>query len=318
MNAKEIRNVTVVGGGLMGHGIALEFAVAGYDVTLNSRTEESISNALDMVRDNLDMMQSLGLLTAETAESAPSRIIGEIDLPKAVEQADVVIEAVYEDLELKRSIFETCDRYVHERTILASTTSTYVPSSLAAATERPDRFIVAHFINPPHLVPLVELVRSEQTSEETIEIMWDLLQKIGKRPALIQKEVPGFVANRLQSALLREALWLVDRGVISAPDLDVIVKTSIGRRWAVAGPFEIFELAGWDLVRASAPSIFPFLENSHEIPPILDEMVARGELGIKAGKGFYEWTPETGEALRQRVANALVEIEKWSQSKQPD
>ena len=141
-----------------------------------------------------------------------------------------------------------------------------------------------------------------------------MLTKIGKKPVVIDKEVPGFVGNRLQVALMGEALHLVQEGVVTAEGVDTIIKSSIGRRWAVAGVFEVFELAGQDLTLAAYSYLAPYLDRSVEPPQVLRDKVERGELGVKTGKGFYEWTPETADALRRRIANALVEIEKWSRS----
>jgi 3-hydroxybutyryl-CoA dehydrogenase len=164
------------------------------------------------------------------------------------------------------------------------------------------------------LVPLVELVRGPQTSDQTVQTLSELLRRIGKRPIVVQKEVPGFILNRLQGALLREALWLVEQGVASPQDIDIAIRNSIGRRWAVAGVFEIFELAGWDLLASIASGLFPHLAVTTETPTPLKDKVDRGELGVKTGKGFYEWTPESAEALRRRIAHALVTIEQWTSS----
>jgi 3-hydroxybutyryl-CoA dehydrogenase len=312
MKVDRIRQVAVVGAGLMGHGIAQEFALAGYDVHLHSRSKESLQKARQNIRGNLERLIKLGLVTREQAESVPTRIHASTVLREAVENVDVVIESVYEDLKLKQQIFQELDRMCPQRTILASNTSSLMPSKLAAGTQRPDKVLVAHYANPPYLIPLVEMVRSEQTSDETVTTLSDLLTKMGKRPIVVQKEVPGFVLNRLQGALLREALWLVENGIASPQDVDMAIKNSIGRRWAVAGVFEIFEIAGWDLLLALASGLLPHLASSPEVSPVLKEKVERGELGVKTGKGFYEWTPESAEALKQRIAQALVKIEQWS------
>ncbi len=224
----------------------------------------------------------------------------------------MVIEAVFEDLPLKQRIFADLDRLTPPRAILASNSSSFMPSALAASTGRPDRVLVAHYFNPPHLLPLVEVVRGPQTSNETVATMAALLRHIGKRPAIIQKEAPGFVGNRLQMALFREALAIVEAGIASPEDVDVVVKNGFGRRLAAAGPFEVFALAGLDLVLAVAEQLMPVIDSRPEVPALLRETVARGEHGVKTGSGFYEWTPEEGEALRQRVAKALIAIAQWS------
>ena len=310
MKADEIRQIAVVGAGLMGHGIAQEFALFGYDVRLHSRSEESLQKALQNIRDNLDRVVELGLVTREEAASVPTRIRTGTHLAETVQDADLVIESVYEDLALKRQIFAALDQACPQRTILASNTSGLMPSEFASVTRRRDKVLVAHYANPPYLIPLVEIVPTEWTSDATIATVSDLLNKLGKRTIVVRREVPGFILNRLQVALLREALWLVENGVATPQDVDVGIKSSIGRRWAVAGIFEIFEIAGWDLLMAIASGIQPHLASAPEVSPVLREKVERGELGVKTGKGFYEWTPESAAELKQRIATALIKIEK--------
>ena len=171
--------------------------------------------------------------------------------------------------------------------------------------------MLANYANPPHLVPSVEVLRNEMTSDKSVEVVCGLLKRVGKRPVVIQREVPGFVANRLQMALTREALSLVEKGIVSPQDVDTIIKNGIGRRWAVAGVFEVWELAGWDLIETMASWLYPDLDASRGVQEILQEKVRSGELGVKTGKGFYDWTPESADALRERIAHALVEIAKW-------
>jgi 3-hydroxybutyryl-CoA dehydrogenase len=306
MGVEKIRRIAVVGAGLMGHGYAQEFAQAGYQVQLHSHSEESLRKAMMNIQRNLRMLIGMGLITTQQADAVPAKIHTTTVLKDAVEDVDLVIESVYEDLELKKRVFRELDTLCPQHTILVSGTSTLPLSELQSATNRPDRVLLANYSNPPYLVPLVEMMRNERTSDETVTTVYDLLTKIGKRPVVIQREVPGFVANRLQGALLREALWLVQRGFVTPRDVDTIIKAGIGRRWSVAGPFEVFELAGWDLVLAAGSSLLPFLESSSEWPPILKQKVDQGELGVKTGKGFYEWTPESAEELRQRIAQAFA------------
>jgi len=311
MTADQIRHITIVGAGLMGHGIAQEFALAGYEVRLHSRKQESLQTALKHIQTNLERLIGLGMVTREQAEAVPARLHPTFVLTQAVVDADVVIESVPEDITIKRQIFQALDTLCPAHTILASNTSTLPLSQFATGLHRSGKVLVAHYANPPYLIPLVELVRGPETSDDTVTTISALLIRIGKRPIVVQKEVPGFILNRLQGALLREALWLVQNGVASPQDIDIALKNSIGRRWAVAGVFEIFELAGWDLLNAIAAGLFPHLASSPEVPQVLRDKVTRGELGVKTGKGFYEWTPESAEALRQRIAHALVTIERW-------
>lgn len=312
MQVDEIRKVAVVGAGLMGHGIAQEFALGDYEVRLVSRSKESLERALHNIRGNLDRLMGFGMVSREQAEIVLDNIYPTVEFAEATDSVDVVIESVYEDLELKKQIFQQLDEMCPERTILASNTSSLMPSAFAAATRRPDRVLVTHYANPPYLIPLVEIVRGRNTSDETVVTISGLLEKLGKRTIVAQKEVPGFILNRLQAALLREALWLVENGVASPQAVDAGIRNSIGRRWAVAGIFEIFDLAGWDLLLNMVSELQAHLSASPKVSPVLAEKVQCGELGVKTGKGFYEWTPEAAEGLRERIAQALIEIEKWS------
>ena len=312
MNADVVERIAVVGAGLMGHGIAQEFATAGYEVRLTSRSQASLDRASGHIKDNLERLVALGVVDMAQVEGVETRLRTCVDLAEAVGDVDLVIEAVYEDLPVKRRVFEHLDRACSDRTILASTTSTFTATQIATATGRPDRVLVAHYINPPYLVPLVELVPGEDTAEATLTAVRELLIRLGKQPAVLRKEVPGFISVRLQAALLREALSLVQSGAATPEAVDTVIKTSLGRRWAVAGVFEVLELACWDVISDIASWLFPKLESSGELPQVLREMVDRKEIGVKSNKGFYDWTPQSAEELRRRIARALVEIEGWS------
>jgi len=308
--ARDIRTVTVVGAGLMGHGIAVEFALAGYDVWLHSHSEESLERGRGMIKDSLERLHSFGRVTEEQIALVPSAVRMSTNLAVAVGDADLVIESIYEDIDAKRTLFRQLDKLCPARTILASNTSSFPPSKLAEVTNRLDKVINTHFLNPPFLVPLVEVVPTPQTSDETTSIAMNLLASLGKRPILVTREVPGFVASRLQAALLREALWLVENDVASAEDVDLAISQGLGRRWATAGVLQVLELAGWDLISRIASDVFPYLSNADD-SQLLKQMVERGDSGVKSGKGFYEWTPDSVEALRRRIAKGLVEIDGW-------
>ena len=312
MKVDDIRSIAIVGAGLMGHAMAQEFALAGYEVHTYNRTEEKLQQTIKSIQANLQMLISLGMVSQEQAEQVLKNIHPGTVLKDVVADADVVIESVFENLKLKQEIFQELDKLCPERTILATNSSTLVPSKLASVTQRPDKVLGTHYFNPPHLLPLVEVVCSSETSDETITTICDLLTKVGKSPAIVRKEVPGFIGNRLQAALVREALSIVEQGIASPEDVDLVIKKGFGRRYAAAGVFEILEIAGWDLVLAATPYVLPYIENSTEISPLVKDKVDRGELGVKTGKGFYEWTPESAEALKQRIGRALVKIAQFS------
>lgn len=301
MQPTRAERIAVIGAGLMGHGIAQEFAAAGKVVTLHDLSPDLLRHVRAGIRENLEALGRTGDVAATLA-----RIRFTVDLADAVGDADVVIEAVTENLELKQRLFRDLDRLCPPHTVLASNTSSFLPSQLAELTNRPDRVAVAHYFNPPYLLPLVEIVRGEATAEATVATLRELLLGIGKSPVVVQRELPGFIGNRLQIALLREALALVERGVASPEDVDTVIKNGFGRRLAVAGIFEVFDIAGWDTVLAASEEIQPTLEARPDPSPLLRDKVARGELGLKRGRGFYHWTPESADALRERIRRALL------------
>jgi 3-hydroxybutyryl-CoA dehydrogenase len=247
------------------------------------------------IRANLALMSNAGMIDPAAAESAPDRLHPTTSVAEAGSNADVVIEAVFENLELKQRIFAELDEVCPPQAILASNSSSYMPGKLASETARPAQVLVAHYFNPPHLMPLVELVRHPGTSDETVETMFALYTKIGKKPVVIQHEAPGFVANRIQMAVWREAANIVARGICTHQDVDTVVRYGFGRRYSAGGPFELGALISPDVRRAVAAEIMPDLANS---APEID-------------RGAYALTPEEAEQVRLRVAHALLEIAKW-------
>lgn len=308
----EVRNIAIIGAGLLGHGIAQEFAAAGFDVSLHDLSEDLLRQAKANMSRNLRTLAEAGLVDGALAESVPDRVRTSTDLAEVVRDADFVIEAVSEDLALKQRVFAELDRLTPARTILASNSSTFMPSSIASATGRPDKVLVTHYFNPPYLVPLVEVVRHEGTSDETFDTAFDLFQKIGKRPVRVQKEALGFIGNRLQAALVRECFSLVENGIASAEDIDAVVRYGLGRRLSVAGPLEIADVAGLDIYAALTSHILPDLNDETTSPKAIIDNVEKGNLGVKTGQGTYAWDSESAEKTRQRIAKALIEIQKWS------
>lgn len=308
----DIQRIAVVGAGLMGHGIALEFAAHGHEITLHDASQAQLDRAVPSIQEGLGRLVAAGRISQETAGATPSRVTMTPDLQAAVANADLVIEAVSENLDVKRAIFRDLDAWTAPHAILASNSSTFMPSLLGAATNRPDKVMVAHYFNPPHLLPLVELVRGEKTSDDTVGTLRALYQRLGKSPVVIEKEAPGFVGNRMQMAILREALAIVEAGIATPEDVDTIIKTGFGRRLSVAGVFEIFDAAGLDVTLAVADQLFPSIDNAPAASPFLRERAERGDLGLKSGQGFYTWTPEEGAALRERIAAALTAIARLS------
>ena len=304
-----IKKIAVIGAGLMGHGIAQEFSTAGYEVALNDVSNQRLGLALGNVRENLG---GLGF-AKEDVNRIAARIQTSTDLPIVLLDADLVVEAVSEDLEVKRIVFTKIDQLVPTHSIIASNTSSFMPSQLASVTGRPGQVLVTHYFNPPYLVPLVEIVRSSDTTDETITSVTTLLKGIGKYPVVLKREVPGFIANRLQAALLRECFALVEDGVAEPQDIDDVMTHSLGRRLAVAGPFEIFDAAGLDVWKAIASQLMPVIESSPDLPALLTDLTRRGDFGIKTGKGVHTWSCQESKDLRNRLTSALTAIQRWTE-----
>jgi 3-hydroxybutyryl-CoA dehydrogenase len=226
MQASDIHIVAVVGTGVMGHGIAQEFATKGYQVHLLGRSDERLQFAPRNIESNLSVLATLGQLTSDGAASALQHIRTGTVLPNMAGEADVVVEAVAEDLAVKMQVLTALDGACPPRTILASTTSSLLPSALAAATRRPDKVLVTHYFNPPGLMPLIEIVRGRDTSDETLTTIRDLLRGMGKHLAVVQKEVPGFIGNGFRPRSCVKALWIVEKGVATPADVDAVIKYS--------------------------------------------------------------------------------------------
>jgi 3-hydroxybutyryl-CoA dehydrogenase len=315
-----IRNVAVIGAGTMGHGIAQVFALAGLQVFLTDRDEQVLERAKQRVQDNLATCLEHGLVPGQggfvdhdRAAAAPERITPASDLADAVSQADFVVEAVFENLDVKREVLRQVEQFCPVHAVITSTTSGFRAGDLAVALDRPERFLVTHYWNPPYIIPAVEVVPGESTSAEAVEATVRLLRAAGKYPALVKKDVAGFVGNRLQHALRREALSIVAQGIASPGDVDLITRLSFGLRLPVVGPLETVDLGGLDLTQAIQTYMLPELDRSTEPLPLVRDKVARGELGAKAGQGFYSWPPGRAAQVIQRRDAALLDMLKLLQ-----
>ena len=307
MTVDAISQISVIGAGLMGHGIAQAFASAGYHVLMHDVTEAHLETARTQIENNLGVLAENGVIAKENIAPTLQRIQTTTELAAVAENADFVVEAVTENLALKQQIFEELDVICPPHTILASNTTALMPSQIGVKAKRKTKILNTHYFNPPYLIPLVELIRSPDTSDETVTVTFDLLTTIGKTPAIIEKEALGFVGPRLQAALIREAFAIVEQGIASAETVDLVVRNSFGRRLSAAGPFEVFELAGWDLVLAAFEELYKDLNSSSDINPLLRQMVESGKLGVKSKEGFYNWTDDKIQELRDRMNCALIQ-----------
>jgi 3-hydroxybutyryl-CoA dehydrogenase len=292
-----VARIAIIGGGLMGHGLAQVFACAGHRTRITDPDAGARERILQRIADNLD---DLGL-----GNAALTNVVVCETLDAAVTEAQWIFEAAPEDLALKQRLFAEIERAAPREAIFASNTSVIPITEIMRDVAVKQRALGTHWWNPPYLVPLVEVIRTVWTSDASIAATIALLKSAGKQPVEIKKDVPGFVGNRLQHALWREAIALVAEGVCDAETVDTIVKSSFGRRLAVLGPLENSDMVGADLTQAIHRAVLPHLDRSTEPSPLIDRMVAEGRLGFKSGKGFYSWTAEQQVALRRKVASCL-------------
>jgi 3-hydroxybutyryl-CoA dehydrogenase len=315
MQAEDVRNVSVIGAGLMGHGIAQIFASKDYHVHLLDVKDELLSKALQNIRLNLSIMAQKGVVLESEIDTVISRIKTTTNMAEAASEAQLVIEAVTENLELKQKLFQDLDRLCSPETILATNTSVMSITEIAAKARRRERILGTHFWNPPYMIPLVEVVKGRETSEEAVETTYQLLKNAGKHPVKVMKDVPGFVGNRLQHALWREAISIVENGIAEPATVDEVIKEGFGIRLPVLGPLETADMVGLDLTLAIHDYILKHLNSSPSPSPLLREKVRRGELGFKTGQGFYTWTAEKAQRAREKLLEYLLDRMREEQNK---
>ena len=286
-------NITIIGAGLMGHGIAQVFARAGHRVRVYDAVAASLASLSQRIESNLRQLE-------EPVDCLPL-VSGHADLADALAGADFVFEAAPEKIELKHAIFADLERLAPAGAIIASNTSVIPIGSIVQGLATRERMLGTHWWNPPFLVPLVEVVGTPDTSEDAIAATLALLEAAGKTPVRVMKDVPGFVGNRLQHALWREAIALVEQGICDARTVDTVVKASFGRRLAVLGPLENADLIGTDLSLDIHDTVIQHLDRTPGPSPYLAKLVAEGRLGVKSGEGFRTWTEQEAQDLRARV-----------------
>jgi 3-hydroxybutyryl-CoA dehydrogenase len=282
----------------MGHGIAHVLACAGHDVRIFDQSAE----ALTRLPERLAAIAALLV----TGDGPASRITAFADLTQAAAGADYVIEAAIENLDIKRSILAQVEAAVDTGTIIATNTSALPITQIAANARHPERVVGAHFWNPPHLVRLVEVVQGAQTSLGAVTASIALFEAAGHRAVHVKKDIAGFIGNRLQHALKREAIALVADGVCDARTVDDVVKCGFGQRLAVLGPLEQSDMVGLNLTKAIHDVLIPDLDRTATTHPYLDALIAAGHTGMASGKGFYDWTPDEAQAVRDRLSQFLA------------
>lgn len=314
---KNINTVAVIGTGQMGPGIAMTCAKAGYSCIVVGRSDASLERAAKKVDAILGQMREYDLVDDDEIQAIKGRISYRKDGLAGAGEADLVIEGINEDLPAKQKLFAELEEVCRPDAILASTTSGLRAADIGAQTKHPERVIVAHYWNPPHLLPLVEVAPSPQTSQEVIDAVFAFLESTGHKPVLVHKDCLGFIANRLQHALWREALAMVEQGIASPEEIDDAVKTSFGARTPVYGLFEHMDLVGLDLVNYMHGYLLADLDAQQGPNRVLAERVERGDLGAKTGKGFYDWSKRSAaDVIRTRDTELLERARKNKMAQQ--
>jgi 3-hydroxybutyryl-CoA dehydrogenase len=299
-----IKRIAVIGAGLMGAGVAAEFARFGYETTMYNTRKETSRRALEQAKEALDLMAETKLITARQALGAYRRLHPTTDLEEAATGVDFVHESVAELLKLKQEVFAKLDKICPPPTILATNTSGLRVTDIASATTHPERVIATHYFQPPHFVPLVEVVPTQKTDPAVTERTVALLRGLRKKVVVIPKEVPGFIGNRIQGALAREIQSLVDNGVATPEMIDNVIQFGFGRRMAYTGYFKRLDLIGLDFIYNIARG-----HGAEPWKPVA-EHVERGELGMETGKGFYEWHGDAAKQLHRRQNTELIRLMK--------
>lgn len=291
-------HAAIIGGGIMGGDIAIIFAAGGWNVHVMSPSQKT--------RDALPARIAAGLkkLGAPEGNAALVKAYAKLEaLPMT--EISLVVEAALEDLALKHQIFADLERLACPDAILVSNTSTFPIGEIGKHLKTCSRVAGMHYFMPAHLVPLVEIVSAEFTDRKVAERLIDLMRELGKAPIDVTKDVPGFVGNRLQHALMREALWLVANGVTTAEGIDTAVRFGFGFRYIACGPIMQKEMSGWDTNLLGGTSIYPHLYNEQAPPPMIRDMVAKGHIGMKSKHGFWQWTDETIAREQARIERCL-------------
>ena len=301
----ELSRVAIIGTGTMGPGMGAVLERAGMSVVLYDVDPEALERArggADMAR---GVLERLGL-----PQSPEGKLDFESDLATALAGAEMVIEAVPEKLELKQQVFAEFERHTDATAILASNTSGIPITKIAAELEHPERAIGMHWSNPPHLIPMIEVIPGERTSEEVVAATNAVVERTGYHPVVIRKEVPGFVENRILYAIMRECLALVDEGVIDAEGVDLNVKWGIGSKLAVIPPMALLDMAGLDIYESVAGYLNKDLSTESGVSETITRLTGEGKLGIKAGGGMYEYDAEQLKTLPAKRAGQLIAVRK--------
>lgn len=306
MNASALSHVVIAGAGTMGASLAQIFAQAGIQVTLWNRSQAGLDRAAALIRSNQSALVAAGRLSADDSNDLMERIVPTTE-DACFPTASFLLESIAEDLTLKQDFFRRISTLVPVDCILTTNTSGLSISAIGSAVAEPVRFCGMHWINPPHLVPLVEVIQGTDTGDGTMDFVYALAQRLRKKP-IRAKDLPGFIMNRLQLALLREALALVDSGAATAEDVDAAVKYGLGLRYACVGPFETMDLGGVDIFCRIASYLLADLDDRKDTPPLLQTLTEQGACGVKSGHGFYDYSGEKAAAALENRDQKFIRV----------
>jgi 3-hydroxybutyryl-CoA dehydrogenase len=308
LKVEEIRAIGIIGAGLMGHGIAQVFALKRYKVKLFDNDPNVLRGAPEKIHNNLQTLLEMHLVEPQEIEDCLNHLQLCHTLPEMCEGVELTIEAVSENVDLKRAIFGELEALTTPQTILCSNTSGISIGLISENLRFKERVIGTHFWNPPHIVPCVEVIKSQFAADEVFHTVIELMERVGKKPVRVLKDIPGFLGNRLQHALWREAISLVEKGIAAPEDIDRVVKYGFGLRLPFIGPLETADLAGLDLVYDIHKYLFSDLENRSTPSPLLKTLLDQKATGVKSKKGFYNWTDERTKQIIQQRDKALLKI----------
>ncbi len=286
----------------------MTLALGGLRTTLLSRRPETAAGGLEKALAQLALLEQHGLATPERAARARLLLAVSAEFESAIRDAGFVVESAPEDMEFKQDLFARMDALAPPETVLASNTSGMSITVIASKCSRPERVLTTHFWNPPHLMPLVEVVKGERTSDAVAQEVYELLKTCGKQPVLVRRDTPGQLGNRMQMALVREAVNIVQEGIASAEDVDLAAMTGFGLRLPVYGILEHQDMVGIDLGFRVVDYVCKDLNNEPDAPRLMREKLEKNELGVKTGKGFYDWSRKDAEAVRSRRDRFVLEF----------
>ncbi len=295
----KFEKAAVLGTGMMGPGIAVTLALGGLSVRLVSRSEKTAQAGLEKALDLIAYMERYGLADSSAASGAREKITPTWDMQEAAAWADLVVESAPENMEFKQGLFAGLDAAARPETILTSNTSGLSITAIASRCRHPERVMTTHFWNPPHLMPLVEVVKGEKTRDDYAVAVRDLLSRCGKLAVLVKKDTPGQLGNRMQVAMIREAVNIVAEGIADPADVDLAAKAGFGLRLPVYGIFEHQDLIGLEMGHSIVDYVSQDLYNQPRAPQLMRDLIARGDLGVQTGRGFYDWSKRDPEAVKE-------------------